>query len=92
MFVATGNRLEGQTLYSIGLQHAAHSQGDNCVHTIKIHNNLHGQIYHCYLFTYSPQSNPNNGMAHCHKKAVDTCCTATVVQLLDSKNIFSDLY
>jgi hypothetical protein len=31
------------------------------------------------------------GMAHCHKKAVDTCCTATVIQLLDSKNTFSDL-
>jgi hypothetical protein len=30
-------------------------------------------------------------MAHCHKKAGDTCCTATVIQLLDSKNTFNDM-
>jgi len=31
-------------------------------------------------------------MACCHKKAGDTCCTATTIQLLDSKNTFNDLY
>ena len=47
MFVATGNRLEGQTLYSVGLQHAAHSR----ISKFYIYNNLDGQICHCYFST-----------------------------------------
>ena len=60
MAVATGNRLEGQTFYSMGLQHAAHSHiGKLCIY-YKIHDHLDGQIYYCYFTTYSPQTNPNN--------------------------------
>jgi hypothetical protein len=59
----------------------------NCVYTVKIHSNLNGQIYHCYLSTYSPHTNPNNGMARCHKMLETTAVQLQWYSCLTAKTL-----
>ena len=66
----------------------------NFIYTIKIHNNLDGQIYHFTVIGPHTACKPTQitSVTLCHKKAGDPCCTATMIQLFDSKNIFNYLY
>ena len=91
MFVATGNSWKDRqcTILVSNMQLTATLV--NCVYTTKIHNNLDGRIYHCYLSNYSLENHPNNVYSPLPQKAVDTCSTAKMVQLLDSKNTVNDL-
>jgi hypothetical protein len=63
------------------------------VYTIKIHNNLGNQIHHFTVICPHTAHKPTQitAVALCHKKAGDPCCTATMIQLLHSKNTFNDL-
>lgn len=64
----------------------------NFVYTIKIHNNLGGQIYHFTVIGPRMARKPTQitGVALCHTKAGDPCYTVTMIQLLHSKNTFND--
>jgi len=64
----------------------------NFVYTIKIHNNLSSQIYHFAVIGPRTACKPIQimGEALCHKNAGDPCCSATMIQLLHSKNTFND--
>ena len=92
MFVATGNGWKVRQCTTLVSNMQLTTTLVNCVYTTKIHTNLVGRIYHCYLSTYSLQNNPNNVYSLLPKKAVDTCSTAKIVQLPDSKNTVNDLW